>query len=180
MYFDCSPFVLINGTPSGFFRSSRGVRQGDPLSSFLFVIVMKAFSRMIAAAIDHGFISGFSMGSSLSERVFISHLLFVDDTLVFCGANLDQIRYIKALLVCFEAMSSLKVNMAKSALVLVGNVVNLGVLAGVLGCGTAFLHLKYLDIGFKVKPIWMISWKRLIVGWLAGKDCVFPSEVGLL
>jgi hypothetical protein len=40
--------VLINGSPSGFFGSSRGVRQGDLLSPFLFVLVMKAFSRMIS------------------------------------------------------------------------------------------------------------------------------------
>jgi hypothetical protein len=125
---------------------------------------------MIATVIDHGFISGFLVGASLSERVFISHLVFANDMLVFCGANLDQIRYIKALLVCFEVVSGL--NMAKSALVLVGNVVNLGVLAGVLGCGTASLHLKYLDIGFKVKPIWddilenvdrwLASWKKVV------------------
>jgi hypothetical protein len=68
----------------------------------LFVIVMEAFSKMIAAAIDHGRISGFSVGASLYERVNISHLLFADDTLVFCGATIDQIRSIKALLVCFK------------------------------------------------------------------------------
>ena len=50
--------VLTNGTPSGFFRSSRGVRQRDPLSSFLFVIVMEAFNRMIAAAINHRLFNG--------------------------------------------------------------------------------------------------------------------------
>jgi hypothetical protein len=83
--------VLINDTPSGFFSSSIGVRQGDPLSPFLFVIVMEVFSMMIAAAIDHGRISSFSVGASLSERVNISHLLFADDTLVFCGWTLDQI-----------------------------------------------------------------------------------------
>jgi hypothetical protein len=82
-------FVFINGTPSGFFKSSRGVRQGNPLSPFLFVIVMEAFSSMIVAATGGGFILGFSVGASLSERV--SHLLFADDTLVFCGANIDQI-----------------------------------------------------------------------------------------
>jgi hypothetical protein len=55
---------LINGFPSGFFGSSQGVRQGDPLSPFLFVLVMKAFSRMLGAFTDRGLISGFSVGSS--------------------------------------------------------------------------------------------------------------------
>ena len=41
--------VLINGVPSSFFGSSRGVRQGDPLSPSLFVLVMEAFSRMLGA-----------------------------------------------------------------------------------------------------------------------------------
>ena len=96
------------------------------MSPFLFVIVIEAFCRMIAAAINHGFISGFSVGASLFERVNISNLLFVDDTLVFCGANLDQIHSIKALLVCFEAVFGLKLNMAKSALVLMGDVDRIG------------------------------------------------------
>jgi hypothetical protein len=55
--------VLINGAPSGFFGSSRGVRQGD-LSHFLFVLAMEAFSRMLGASNDRGLISGFSVGSS--------------------------------------------------------------------------------------------------------------------
>jgi hypothetical protein len=79
--------VLVNGSPAGFFNSSRGTRQGDPLSPFLFVIVMEAFSRMIKASIDHSLFSGFSVGTRGREQVHISHLLFVDDTLVFCRAS---------------------------------------------------------------------------------------------
>jgi hypothetical protein len=75
--------MLINGTPFGFSSSSYRVRQGDPLSHFLFVIFMKALSRTITASIDSGILSGFYMGSRLSERVNISHLLFANDTLVF-------------------------------------------------------------------------------------------------
>jgi hypothetical protein len=56
--------VLINGVPFGFFGCSRGVRQGDPLSPFLFVLVMEAFSRMLGAFTERGLISGFSVGSS--------------------------------------------------------------------------------------------------------------------
>jgi hypothetical protein len=73
------------------------------------------------------------------------------------GANLDQICSIKALLVCFKVIFGLKVNMAKSALVVVGDVDNVGELASVLGCGMASLPLNYpgLPLGacFKAKSI---------------------------
>jgi hypothetical protein len=136
--------VLINGTPSGFFGSPRGVRQGDPLSPFLFVLVMEAFSRMLGAIISRGRISGFSVGPRDQTPVVVSHLLFVDDTLVFCGADDSQIRHIGALLVCFEAVSGLKVNLSKSALIPVGHVDDANQLAGLLGCGVSSLPLKYL------------------------------------
>jgi hypothetical protein len=48
--------------PCGFFPSSRGLRQGDPLSLLLFIIVMDALSRMLTRARDGGFISGFDVG----------------------------------------------------------------------------------------------------------------------
>jgi hypothetical protein len=75
--------VLINGVPSGFFGCSRGVCQGDPLSPFLFVLVMEAFSRMLGAFTERGLILGFSVGSSGQDRVNVSHLLFADDTWCF-------------------------------------------------------------------------------------------------
>lgn len=62
--------VLVNGSPTGFFGSSRGLRQGDPLSPFLFIMVSKALSKMIKKA-EMGFMSGFRVGSS---DVTISHL----------------------------------------------------------------------------------------------------------
>jgi hypothetical protein len=66
--------VLVNDTPSGFFSSFRGLRQGDPLSPLLFVIVMKALSKMLTANFHRGRLSGFSVGSRRSEVVNISHL----------------------------------------------------------------------------------------------------------
>ena len=113
--------VLINGVPSGFFGSSRGVRKGDHLSPFLFVLVMEAFRKMLGAITSRELITGFLVGSSEQNWVVVSHLLFVDDTLVFCWANASQIRHIRALLVCFEAVSGLKVNLSKSALVPIGS-----------------------------------------------------------
>ena len=75
--------VLINGSPSDFFGSSRGLRQGDPLSPLLFDIVMEALSRMLDVAASAGQFSSFSMGSTAGSSVMVSHLLFADDTLIF-------------------------------------------------------------------------------------------------
>jgi hypothetical protein len=89
--------VLINGSPAGFFKSSRGIRQGDPLSPFLFVIMMEAFSRMVKALTDHSLFTGFAVGARGGEQALISHLLFADDTLVFVG--LLRIKF-KPLVIC--------------------------------------------------------------------------------
>jgi hypothetical protein len=64
----------------------------------------------------------------------------------FCGANVDHMFSLKALLICFKAISGLKVNMTELALVPVGNVDNVVELAGTLGCVTSSLPLKYLGL----------------------------------
>ncbi|XP_059623077.1 uncharacterized protein LOC132266242 [Cornus florida] len=79
--------VMVNGSPTGFFGSSRGLRQGDPLSPFLFIIVMEALSRLMRRAVELGFIKGFMVGGGDVHHMEISHLLFVDDTSVFCEAE---------------------------------------------------------------------------------------------
>jgi hypothetical protein len=83
--------ININGSPSRFFGSSPGLRQGDPLSLFLFVLVMEAFSRMIFATVDSRHLSGFSMGLSTQDAMMVFHLLFADDMLIFCDPIADQI-----------------------------------------------------------------------------------------
>ena len=69
----------------------------------------------------------------LSDLV-VSHFLFADDTLIFCEACPEQIRYVHLILLCFEAVSGLKVNLGKSELVVVGEVGNVGTLAAYHGC----------------------------------------------
>jgi hypothetical protein len=139
--------VLVNGTPSGFSSSSHGLRQGDPLSPLLFVIVMDALSKLFAITAQRGFLSGFSVGSGSNGVINISHMLFVDDTLVFCEANPDHFFYLCMLLLSFEAVSGLKINLDKSVLVPVGHVDNMDDLAGISGCGVSSLPLKYLGGG---------------------------------
>jgi hypothetical protein len=175
--------VLINGVPSGFFGSSRGICQGDPLSPFLFVLVMEAFSKMLGGFTSRGLILGFSVGTSELDRVIVSHLLFVDDTLIFCGANASQIRHIGALLVCFEVVAGLKVNLSKSVLVLVCPVNNVGQLAGLLGCGLGDMPLKYLGLPlratFKLKVVWA-GLEDLMLRRLASWKGLYLSKGGMI
>lgn len=64
------------------------------------------------------------MGTTISGSISISHLLLANDTMLFFGASSrDQILHIQAILMCFEAVSGLKVNFSKIELVLVGDAV---------------------------------------------------------
>jgi hypothetical protein len=78
--------VLVNGNPFGFFNSFHGLRHRDPLSPFLFVFVMEAFSKMLTTTLDGSLFLGFFVGSMQYGVVSISHLLFANNTSVFLGA----------------------------------------------------------------------------------------------
>jgi hypothetical protein len=150
--------IIINESPSEFFSSSRGLRQGDPLSPLLFVLVMEALSWMLSATVESGRLSGFSVGSRSQEAMMVSHLLFAYDTLIFCDLNVEQFRDLRCLLLCFEAVSGLKINLSKSKIVPVIEVGDVGELASILGCGVASLPLKYLGLPlcakYKDSNIW--------------------------
>ena len=66
-------FILINGSPSDFLGSSRGIRQGDPLSPLLFDIVMEALSHMLDMVAAAKQFLGFSVGSTPSTSMMVSH-----------------------------------------------------------------------------------------------------------
>jgi hypothetical protein len=78
--------------------------------------------------------------------VTISHLLFADDTLIFYKDNPDQLAYLRGIFLLFEAASGLKVNLAKSMLIPMGNVQQVDYLASILGCEVASLPLEYLGL----------------------------------
>ena len=86
--------VLVNESPACFFCSSCRIRQGDPLSPLLFLLVMEALSRLLKRTENGGFLCGFQAGSHRQGGVHISHLIFVDDTILFCDASREQLLYI--------------------------------------------------------------------------------------
>ena len=83
--------VLINGTPTGFFVSSRGLRQGDPLPHFLFILAMEVLSSILKKAMERGFIQGFLASGRGGEGKVVSHLLFANGTLIFNDSNKEHL-----------------------------------------------------------------------------------------
>ncbi|WMV14275.1 hypothetical protein MTR67_007660 [Solanum verrucosum] len=112
--------VLVNGEPVGIFTSERGLRrglrQGDPLSPFLFILAMEGFDSMMRIASQNRWIRGFQVGGRVGEEKEICHLLYADDTLIFCEPVAEQISYNRVILVLFAAVSGLRVNWGKSSL----------------------------------------------------------------
>ena len=86
--------VLVNGSPAGCFNSSRGLRQGDPLSPYLFILGMEVFSILMEKAASKGFLQGHKFVNRSGDELQLNHLLFADDTLVFCKDTRDQLAYL--------------------------------------------------------------------------------------
>lgn len=109
--------ILVNGSPTPQFTPEKGLRQGDPLSPFLFNIVTEGLNVLLTRAKDMGLIRGIKVGSG---GVVLSHLLFANDTIIFCEADWYEVSTIKRILRCFELMSGLKINFHKSSVSGVG------------------------------------------------------------
>ncbi|KAJ9701497.1 hypothetical protein PVL29_006726 [Vitis rotundifolia] len=138
--------VLINGSPAGFFQSTRGLRQGDPISPYLFVLGMEALSCLINRAVRGGFLTGCRLRGRGGSGMQVSHLLFADDTLVFCEDSLEQMANLSWLLMWYEAISGLNINLNKSEILPVGRVENVEALASELGCKVGSIPSTYLGL----------------------------------
>lgn len=103
--------VLVNGSSTGEFKMEKGLRQGDPLSPFLFILVVEGLNVIFNRAKERGIIKGISVAANGPN---LTHLQFADDTIVFCNASLDELMNVKKLLSFFEAVSGLKINFQKS------------------------------------------------------------------
>lgn len=103
--------ILVNGQPSRWFKPSRGLRQGDPLSPFLFIICVDGLSSLLQDAEERKAIHGIKVGRKVEP---ISHLFFADDSLLFVRANEQEVECVLDILTTYEAASGQKLNLEKS------------------------------------------------------------------
>ncbi|GKV43845.1 hypothetical protein SLEP1_g51093 [Rubroshorea leprosula] len=106
--------VLVNGSATKEFSMTRGLRQGDPLSPFLFLMVVEALNGLTSAVVAKGYFWGVKIGDGELE---VSHLQFADDTLFMGEATEDNVWTVKCIMRAFELVSRLKINYRKSSLI---------------------------------------------------------------
>ncbi|GJV28938.1 putative RNA-directed DNA polymerase, eukaryota, reverse transcriptase zinc-binding domain protein, partial [Tanacetum coccineum] len=103
--------VLVNGSPSSEFPFSRGLRQGDPLSPFLFIIIMEGINIVLEDAVASGLIHGTKVGDT---NLNISHLFYADDVVIVFEWNKQDMENIIRVMQIFNLASGLKINISKS------------------------------------------------------------------
>lgn len=101
-----------NGNPTPSFTTTRGLRQGDPLSPYLFVLALERFGHIIQDMVDEGLWKPLTFGRGSGPN--LSHVCFANDIVLFAEANVDQAHVIRNMLEDFCNNSGQKVNLGKS------------------------------------------------------------------
>ncbi|GJW75101.1 RNA-directed DNA polymerase, eukaryota, reverse transcriptase zinc-binding domain protein, partial [Tanacetum coccineum] len=105
-------WVIVNGSPTEEFQFHKGLKQGDPLSPFLFILVMETLHISFQRIVNAGMFKGIMLSPSLQ----LSHLFYADDVIFMGQWNESNFDTIVQVLECFHRASGLRLNMSKSKL----------------------------------------------------------------
>ncbi|GJU82120.1 RNA-directed DNA polymerase, eukaryota [Tanacetum coccineum] len=135
--------ILVNGSPTSEFQFHRGLKQGDPLAPYLFILVMESLHLSFTRVIEAGIFTGVRIDPS----TMISHLFYADDVVFIGEWSQDNLKGIMHSLRCFSLLSGLSINIKKSHLLGVGipaSYVNEA--ASSIGCSVMKAPFKYLGV----------------------------------
>eukprot|EP00253_Pinus_taeda_P016264 PITA_16264 len=152
--------ILVNGAPYVPFTPSQGIRQGDPLSPFLFVILMEGLSRTIAKKKAEGAIKFLQLIRSLPAT---THQQFVNDTMLHGTPTVKEAVAYRAILDLFSHASGMEINFSKSAIFFFYT--HLAVqthLSQLLGFRIGSLPSRYLAAPLTLKPWQKIHWEKVL------------------
>ncbi|GJY17125.1 putative RNA-directed DNA polymerase, eukaryota, reverse transcriptase zinc-binding domain protein [Tanacetum coccineum] len=156
--------VLINGSPTKEFKLDRGLRQGDPLSPFLFIIAIEALNVTLLESTNNNIFHGIKVGK---DKVHISHLQFTNDALIMGEWSLSNAKNLSRILTCFHLASGLRVNFNKSKLFGIGVTnVELNTIASSIGCLALQFPCIYLGLPIGAKMISCLNWNPLVERFL--------------
>ena len=110
-------FILINGTPKGYFGASNGLKQGDPLCPLLFISVTHILNRMLYLGKENHLIKGILFPHNGPN---VLNIKYADDTLLFLESSDENLINLKRILCCFQVCSGLKINFHKSSITGIG------------------------------------------------------------
>eukprot|EP00253_Pinus_taeda_P029159 PITA_29159 len=159
---DVSYSVLLNGEATTFFAAERGVRQGCPLSPLLFLLIMEGLSRVLISARDRHLLTGIK----IADDFYLTHLLFVDDILIFLNGSIGDTTTLQNAMLLFQQATGMKINEHKSSITSVGCSIHESVYASQR---FPFVSLSLADgikyLGFRLKPngyriadwLWLIA-----------------------
>lgn len=109
--------ILINGSPTKEFRMGKGLRQGDPLAPFLFLIAAEGLHILLEQAENTGLFEGIKVGT---KNIPLSHLQYADDIILFGKWSIGNLKNLIKVLKCFYELSGLKINLGKSKIYGIG------------------------------------------------------------
>jgi len=153
-------FVLVNGNPTQEVRCSTGLRQGDLLAPFLFLVVAKGLSSLMREANATNSLRGYEVGR---EKCVISLLQYVDDTIFVGEANARNVFTIKVILRMFKLASDLKVYFFKSSFRAIGvGSEEVERFANLLNCRVLSFPCTYLGLPLGDNPMKVATWNPII------------------